>query len=42
MGGKRKGDDKQIARLALITAILALITQIINLLARLIEWLGKP
>lgn len=42
MGKKRKRDDKQVAKLALITAILALITQLVNLLEQLIEWLTKP
>ena len=38
---KKKSGDKQIARIALITAILTLVTQLIALLDRLIEWLGK-
>ena len=42
MGKKRKSSDKQVAKLALITAILALITSIITLLERIIEWLAKP
>mgnify|MGYP000575253031 FL=1 len=42
MGIKRKSSDKQVAKLALITAILTLITSIIHLLERVIEWLANP
>lgn len=42
MGKKRRSDDKQVAKLALITAALALITQLVNLIEKLIEWLAKP
>lgn len=42
MGKKKNRDDKQVAKLALITAALALITQLVNLIEKLIEWLAKP
>jgi hypothetical protein len=42
MGKKKRSDDKQVAKLALITAALALITQLVNLIEKLIEWLAKP
>lgn len=42
MGKNKKSDDKQVAKLALITAALALITQLIRLIESLIEWLTKP
>ena len=42
MSRRNKEDsDKQLTKLALITASLALATSIINLLERLIEWLTK-
>jgi|GEM_PF-3227853 len=44
MGKKRKknSSDKQLAKIALITAALALANSIITLIIKLIEWLGKP
>ena len=42
MGRKKRGDDKQVAKLALITAALALPTQLVSLIEKLIEWLAKP
>lgn len=38
----KRGDDKQVAKLALITAALALATQLASLIEKLIEWLAKP
>lgn len=40
MGNKKKHDDKEIAKLALVTALLALVTQVINLITKIIEWLS--
>ena len=43
MGKKqRKRNDKDIAKLALVTALLSLVTQIITLTRTLIEWLTNP
>ena len=42
MGKKKRSDDKQVAKLALITAALALATQLASLIEKLIEWLAKP
>ena len=42
MGRKKRSDDKQVAKLALITAALALTTQLASLIEKLIEWLAKP
>lgn len=42
MGKQKKSDDKQVAKLALITAILTLTTQMLSMLEKLIEWLTKP
>ena len=36
---RRKSDDKQVAKLALITAILTLVTSLIGLIDRIIEWI---
>lgn len=42
MGKKKDSSDKQIAKLALATAIVTLATSIITLLAALVSWLtGK-
>ena len=42
MGKKKDSSDKQIAKLALATAIVTLATSIITLLAALLSWLtGK-
>lgn len=37
MGKKRKSGDKEVAKLALIAAILGLITSLVNLIAKLLE-----
>lgn len=37
MGKKRKSGDKEVAKLALITAILGLITSLVNLMVKLLE-----
>lgn len=42
MGKKRKSGDKQLAVLALITAILSLITHLIALTSKIVEWLAEP
>jgi hypothetical protein len=43
MGKKnRNSDNKAIAKIALVTAILALVNALVNLLTKLIDWLGKP
>ncbi len=42
MGRKKKGDDRQIAKFALVTAALALATQLVALVEKLVEWLAQP
>lgn len=39
---KKDSDPKQLAKLAMATAILTLITQLITLLGKLVDWLAKP
>lgn len=39
MGRKNDRDNKRVAKLTLVTAVVALVTQIIELISKLIEWL---
>lgn len=41
MSKHKKNGDKQVAKLALVTAVVALITQLLNIVEKLIEWLTQ-